>query len=183
MIRNLKTAIIFHYKLWWLKRQRENTRDEIDDEMQQAKSEDDRDEIWQTRHWEIQESQQAVQELQTRYYGVMARRKGIPTSNRPEDWQRLLSTKDVRILTVDAIAQLRSRLRQEHKELRDVILPYAAIIISVAALAVAFLNFRKPVTPQQQITHPQPTQAIASPTPTPALATKPKPTQPHQSKP
>jgi hypothetical protein len=183
MIHNLKTALIFYCKLWWAKRQRESLWKDIEAQTKKAKTEDEREQIWQENDLDEQTAQQNVQLLQAGYYGNKARRKGIPTPKAKEDWERLVTTADDRVMTVEAIAKLRSAIRQEHRELRDVILPYAAIIISVVAIVFSFLNYRKPLTqqivvPVQPIILPTP-----APTPTPALVTKPIQTKPHQSKP
>jgi len=182
MIHNLKTAIIFYCKVWWAKRQRELLLNDIEAQTRNAKTEDERERIWQENDWDEQTAQQAVQKLQSRYYGDKARRKGIPTPQNKEDWEHLISTKEDRVMTVEAIAKLRSAIRQDHKELRDVTLPYLAIIISVVAIVVSFLNYRKPstqiVVPVQPIILPTP-----SATPTPALVTKPNQPKPHQSRP
>jgi len=185
MIHHIKTSIIFYFKLWWAKRQRESLLNDVQAQIRNAKTDNERDEIWASNDWDVQLAQQGVQSLQTRYYGDIARRKGIPTPQGKEDWERLISTQDIRILTVESIAKLRGAIRQHHKELRDVVLPYLAIIISVGALIVAFLNYHKPVTAPQSIN--QPAQQIASPTPastlTPAHSTKSNQhIKPHQSK-
>lgn len=176
MIRSLKTAIVFHAKLCWLNRQREKTLDAIDDAMQQAKTEDERDEIWQTNHWEIEVAQQVIQQHQAQYYFSKARRYGIPKPEGKDDWEPLVGANGDRVLTVKAIAALRSAVRQERKEFREMWLPYAAIIISVVALLFSFLNYRKPSTQQIVV----PVQPIVLPTPVPT----PPPNQPkpHQSK-
>src|SRR5690349_25112437 len=98
MIHNIKTAIVFYCQLWWAKRKRESFLNDIEAQTKNAKTENERDEIWQSNSWEIDLSQQIVQKLQSRYYGDKARRKGIPTPQNKDDWEHLISTKEDRVM-------------------------------------------------------------------------------------
>jgi hypothetical protein len=179
MIRNTLEAIAFYCRLTWLKREREAVNRSVAKAQRKAISEQEVEDIYQEHKWKPEAAQHAVQALQTRYYRDVANRKGIPISQNEGDWEENINAIGTRIMTVEAIAHLRSDVRKEKKELLDIWLPASALIISVFALVISFMNYRKPVA--QQI--PQPTSiAQATPTPraSPAPAQTPTPPQPQK---
>jgi hypothetical protein len=171
MMRDLKTAAMFYITLWKAKRHRASVWYEVEAKLRNAKTEDDREYVWHESEWEVQVADQTVQAIQGQYYSSKARRKGIPIPRKSEDWETEFASPEDRVLTVEAIARLRSLIRQDHKELREMWLPYAAVVISVIALLISVLNTHKPSTQQIVV----PIQPIIMPTPTPAAHTSPEP--------
>lgn len=171
-------AINFFFQMARLKHQRSLEYEKLAKAQSEAKPEDE-EEIWHEHKWEIDSAQHAIQALQTRYYRNLAIHKGIRTEYVEGDWEENINAIGTSIMSVEAIAKLRSAIRQERKELRDMWLPYAAIIISVIALIFSFLNYRKPSTQQIVV----PIQPIIMPTPTPVSQAIPKPISHPQGKP
>jgi hypothetical protein len=163
-------AITFFFQMARLKHGRSLEYTKVANAQSKAKPEDE-EKIWHEHKWEIDSAQHAIQALQTRYYRDIAIHKGIRTEYAEGDWEENINAIGTRIMSVEAIAKLRSAIRQERKELRDMWLPYAAIIISVIALLFSFLNYHKPVTQQIVV----PIQPIIMPTATPASHAIPKP--------
>jgi hypothetical protein len=172
MILSVISLIIFSSRLAWLKHQRESVNRSIAKAQHRAQP-NQREDIWHERHWEIDVVQHAIQALQTRYYRDVANRKGIPIPDAEGDWEENLNALGTSVMSVPAIARLRSSIRQDQKELREIFLPIGTLFISVLALVVAFLNYRKPVS-QPQPAAPQ-TQ-IQQPSPTPPQTFTPQPT-------
>lgn len=177
MIRNIIEAVVFHCQLAWRKRERESINRDLDKAYERATSEEERNEIYSARHWESEAAQHAVQALQTRYYQQVADLKGIPTAQVEGDWEENINAPGTRVLTVGAIARLRSEIRNENEELRNTWLPIGAFCISLLALGFSFMNYRKPAAQEASAPTPtvQPSPApIVQPSPTPTALATPK---------
>jgi hypothetical protein len=147
-------AIKFYLTLIWLNHLREQVNRKYQKALKKANPKD-HEEVYHEHRWEFDAGQHAVQALQTRYYTDVAHRKGIPIPHNATDWEQNVNDLDTPIMTVNAIARLRSAIRQEKKELRDVWLPIVSLIISFIALGIAGLNYRKPAAqPVIQVVQP-----------------------------
>lgn len=142
------TAIVFHTKQWWYRQRLKKIIREYDKGVRKAKTQDERDSLESSSAWEIKQADEDILKLQTSYYIDKARHRGLPTPQSKDDWDQDMSHTGSHHLTVEAVAKLRSSIRQDKKEVRDAILPVAAIIISVIALVVSILNYRKSAAPQ-----------------------------------
>jgi len=176
MIRNIIEAIVFYCQLAWRKHQRESVNRDLDKAYQRATSEEERNDIYTARHWESEAAQHAVQALQTGYYQQVADRKGIPAAQDEGDWEENINAPGTRIMTVGAIARLRSDIRKEDEELRNTWLPITAFCISLLALGFSFMNYRKPAV--QSAPNPAVQSSLTptiQPSPTPTAEATPKP--------
>jgi hypothetical protein len=152
-------AIKFYLTLIWFNHLREQVNRQYQKALKKANPRD-HEEVFHEHKWEFDIAEHAIRSLQTRYYTDVARRKGVPIPHDVTHWEENMNELGTRIMTVDAIARLRSAIRQEKKELRDVWLPIMSLIVSFIALGIAALNYRKPsaqpfiqlVQPPQQST-------------------------------
>ena len=170
MIRNIIEPVVFYCQLAWRKHERESVNRDLDRAYQRATSEDERNDIYSARHRESEAAQHAVQALQTGYYQQMADLKGIATPQGEGDWEENVNAPGTRIMTVKAIARLRSNIREENEELRHTWLAIAAFGISVLALGFFFMKYMKPTAPSA----PTPTPTV-QPSPTPTIQPSPTP--------
>jgi hypothetical protein len=170
MIQRYIDSIVFVMKLMWLRYQAEKVFRKAQ-KRYDAAGEEEREAIEGYSHWDIKTALQEIQSLRAGHYTTIARHKGIAPPEGDESYEKFISGPGTRVMTVRAIDELRQAIRRDNKELREIISPISWFI-SLLALFISFMNYRKPVALPPS---PPSVQQAAMPTPSPTPIATAKP--------
>jgi hypothetical protein len=144
----------FHLKIWRLRQKRKQVINRYERQAAKINDKAKRNKLWEPFSAELGALDAKIRHQQTLHYMLVAQHLGVPfpTADDEDSWEAYDPRVESIYLTVNALAKIRSAIRQERKEFRETFIPIVAIIVSLLALFISFMNFRKSAASPPMVT-------------------------------